>query len=74
MSDWETYKRLAEAQMEGMCQHPNADCPEFDAEAARNMTSGEVQRRFPRKRVTCPDCGETFTAYASFEHYTAGDW
>jgi ribosomal protein S27AE len=74
MSDWEATKRLVEAQMEGMCQHPNADYPEFDAEAARTMTSVEVKRRFPRKRVTCPDCGETFVAYASFEHYTAGDW
>jgi hypothetical protein len=74
MSEWEAYKREVEAEMAKGCQHPNADWPEFDAEAARTMTSDEVQRRFPRKRVTCPDCGESFIAYASFEHYIAGDW
>jgi hypothetical protein len=47
--------------------------PTFDAEAARGLTSAEVQRRWPRWSGTCT-CGFYGVSYASYEHYIAGDW
>lgn len=57
---------------EGKCEL--ADPPVFDPEAARGLSAEEVRRRWPRKQTTCVKCGETTIAYASFEHYIAGDW
>ena len=58
-----------------------ADCTHgvtFDQEASRTMTAHEVQRRWPRgwftKEKPCPDCGFVGIAYASTEHFIAGDW
>jgi hypothetical protein len=48
--------------------------PPFDAEAARNLSSSEVRKRWPRSSGTCPTCGFYGAVYASFEHYIAGDW
>ena len=43
-----------------------------------NSSSAEVQRRWPRGWFTqekpCPVCGFVGIAYASYEHYTMGDW
>lgn len=59
----------------GPCTHPKV-APSFDVEAARagNLSSSEVQRRWPRFHGTCPDCGLSLILYASFDHYTWGDW
>jgi hypothetical protein len=47
----------------------------FDAVAARGLPAVEVQRRWPRGWGECPKgCGYTGIAYASYEHYLAGDW
>lgn len=57
------------------CQHENLPEVPFDAEEAMKLSAPEVQKRWPRLELTCPDCKLTITAcYASFEHYTAGDW
>ena len=48
---------------------------EFDADAARGLSAEEVRRRWPRGWGPCPlGCGFHGIAYASFEHYIAGDW
>lgn len=48
---------------------------QFDAEAARGLDANEVRKRWPRGFGNCPKgCGFNGIAYASFEHYTAGDW
>lgn len=47
----------------------------FDSEAAHGLPSYEVRQRWPRGFGPCPKgCGFTGIAYASFEHYVAGDW
>lgn len=47
----------------------------FDAEAARNLSASEVRKRWPRHWGACPlGCGYVGIAYASWEHYGAGDW
>ncbi len=47
----------------------------FDPEAARGLPSEEVRRRWPRMGGHCPlGCGFYGVAYASLEHYVAGDW
>lgn len=47
----------------------------FDAEEARGLPSEEVRRRWPRMGGHCPlGCGFYGVAYASLEHYVAGDW
>ena len=56
------------------CQHPNLPRIPFDPVAARDMTSAEVRKRWPRLGVTCPDCKSSVMSYASHEHYIAGDW
>jgi hypothetical protein len=42
----------------------------FDPVQARDMSSTEIRKRFPR--ITCQECGTV--VYASYEHYIAGDW
>ncbi len=43
-----------------------------------NPASAEVKRRWPRGWFTadkpCAKCGYVGIAYASFSHYTMGDW
>jgi len=40
-----------------------------------NPAAGEVRRRWPRLNGACPKgCGFVGIAYASQEHYRAGDW
>ena len=43
-----------------------------------NPASAEVRKRWPRGWFTaekpCPTCGFVGIAYASSEHYIAGDW
>ena len=54
-----------------MCSHGVL----FDPEAARTMNEDEVRRKFPRLDGRCPiGCGYSGIAYASVEHYIAGDW
>ena len=48
--------------------------PTFDPVAAQHLSAEEVRRRWPRTQGTCLDGGATVLAYASFEHYIAGDW
>ena len=55
------------------CSHPKC-LPEFDEQASRLLTVGEIQKRWPRFWGECPDCGENVIAYASIGHYIAGDW
>jgi len=55
------------------CPEPVHDVP-FDESAAKGMSSYEVRKRWPRKRVTCTRCGFDGIAYASFMHYLMGDW
>lgn len=46
----------------------------FD-DAGLNLSSDEVRRRWPRLNGPCPKgCGYVGIAYASPEHYIAGDW
>ena len=56
------------------CEHPKLPRPPFDAEAARDLSAEEVQRRWPRSEKTCPDCGARMILYASAEHLVMGDW
>jgi hypothetical protein len=47
----------------------------FDANAARDLGTREVRSRWPRLFGLCPmGCGFDGIAYASGEHYVAGDW
>jgi hypothetical protein len=46
----------------------------FDPKAARGLRAGEVRQRWPRLCARCPNCGDNVIAYASFQHYIAGDW
>ena len=51
----------------------------FDSVAARGLPAAEVQKRWPRgwftKEKPCPlGCDFNGIAYASYEHYIAGDW
>jgi hypothetical protein len=40
-----------------------------------NMSAAEVQTKWPRGWGKCPKgCGFEGIAYASYEHYIAGDW
>jgi len=55
------------------CAHPLC-IPSFDAEAARGLSDKEVRRRWPRFQGVCPNCNAQVIAYASFEHFTMGDW
>lgn len=55
------------------CEHKNINVP-YDPVEAKNMTAEEIKLKFPRFWGNCPDCGQPMIAYASFEHYIAGDW
>jgi hypothetical protein len=55
------------------CDHAAAT-PAFDHAASRGLPVHEVRRRWPRFFGPCPTCGERLIAYASWEHYVAGDW
>lgn len=51
----------------------------FDKIASRGLSAAEVQKHWPRgwftKEKPCPlGCGYVGIAYASYEHYIAGDW
>lgn len=47
----------------------------FDAQASRGLSAAEVRKRWPRGWGPCPKgCGWDGIAYASAEHYIAGDW
>lgn len=55
------------------CKHTN--CPvEFDPDVVRGMSAHAVRQLYPRFWGKCPDCGAQMIAYASAEHYIAGDW
>ncbi len=42
---------------------------------AGNPSSAEIRKRWPRLHGLCPKgCGYSGIAYASVEHYYAGDW
>jgi hypothetical protein len=56
-----------------VCPHARV-MPTFDAIEARGLNSAQVRKRWPRFKGECPDCGDRMIAYASFEHYMAGDW
>ena len=54
-----------------------AHIPVFDLEEYNktpNMSSFEVKEKWPRFFGKCAECGYYGIAYASFEHYIAGDW
>jgi len=57
------------------CRHLRVHV-EFDEEEMLrlNMSSADVQRRWPRFWGNCPDCGEMLIKYASAIHFIAGDW
>ena len=46
----------------------------FDLAEAAGLSSSEVQKKFPRLDGRCEICGYEGLAYASVEHYYAGDW
>ncbi len=54
---------------------PCPDClPEFDEEAAKNLSSHEIRRRWPRFDGKCATCGYEGIRYASFAQYVYGDY
>lgn len=55
------------------CPH-DKHVPAFDQEAAKGLTTREVQERWPRFDGVCGDCGGQVIVYASFGHYLSGDW
>jgi len=69
----ERLRAIAEAKGRGECDHA-AVTPVFDLEASRGLDEYEVRRRWPRFWGQCPTCLGHVIAYASFEHYIAGDW
>ena len=56
------------------CGHSSLSLPPFDERAAAGLTADEIRQRWPRSTEACPDCGATVTSYASFAHYSLGDW
>lgn len=47
----------------------------FDYEAAKNLDSFQVRKRWPRLMGPCPKgCGFNGIGYASYSHYICGDW
>lgn len=57
------------------CRHPELMARvHFDPVAARGLDAAEVRRRWPRLCAPCPQCRADVIAYASFQHYIAGDW
>lgn len=55
----------------GECDHGVT----YDPTYGRMMLNYEVRERYPRLDGECPrGCGYKGIAYASYEHYVAGDW
>lgn len=54
------------------CGRPFPSVP-FDADRVEGLSAAEVRKLFPRKEHKCK-CGATTILYASFYHFTAGDW
>jgi hypothetical protein len=52
------------------CDHGVA----FDVAASYGLSADEVRERWPRFYGLCTKCGYSGVAYASYEHYLAGDW
>ena len=48
--------------------------PPFNESAAKGLSPKQVRRRWPRFSGKCEACGYEGVAYASAEHYIAGDW
>lgn len=59
--------------MNESCNHEKVS-PKFDEEAATELDTAEIRKRWPRFFGTCPDCGWTGIMYASLAHYVYGDW
>lgn len=55
------------------CTHSKI-MPTFDYEASKGLDASEVRARWPRVFAKCPDCDFNGILYASFEHFTTGDW
>jgi hypothetical protein len=55
------------------CTH-DAIVVHFDKSSAMTLTSLAIRSRWPRFTGRCPQCGASVIKYASFEHYTMGDW
>lgn len=57
---------------------PSAPDPKMDPVVAfilGPMSSSEIRKRWPRLMGKCPKgCGFDGIAYASFMHYSMGDW
>lgn len=71
----------ADAQITCMkCAAPLAECDhgvvfDEDAAEAEQLSSHEIQKRWPRLTGLCPlGCGFNGIGYASFKHYVYGDW
>lgn len=56
------------------CDHEFEDEVVFDLDAARNLSSEEVRKRWPRKFSRCKHCSLMVMRYASPEHFVYGDW
>ena len=56
------------------CLHERLPLPAFDKEACKDKDADWVRKHYPRGYVECPDCKQKIIAYASFEHYIAGDY
>ena len=65
-----TESKIMNHQDEQDCIGEHQKLVTFDSEQARDMSSAEIKKRFPR--ITCQECGTV--VYASYEHYIAGDW
>lgn len=61
-------------QKESTCPHHEGYAAVFFDVAGIHLEAEEVRLRFPRWEGPCPTCGERLIAYASPEHYVAGDW
>jgi len=77
--DKEVTDTLIKIQAETLApQNGNPNCNHgvvYNSELAKNMTSHEIKKQYPRGYGLCPKgCGFSGIAYASYEHYIAGDW
>lgn len=46
-----------------------------DTKINDKMSTAEVRKMYPRLDGACPlNCGYSGIAYASYQHYTFGDW
>lgn len=62
--------RLLRQEDRGTCTHGVV----FDEEDARKLNAAEVRKKYPRFSGHCKACGYRGIYYASFTHYTLGDW